>query len=229
MGDVRTVGEVLAERVRSFRKAAELRQEDVAERTKVLGHTVSRVTLARIEAGETRSAGASLVEVLVLAAALDVPPPLLFLPLGDDEEVEVAPSLTVAPYSALRWVAGDEDLQASATHDGHLEAWFANSQRIRLFEGLEEREKAVHNAQAALSAEWQQRIDRTAPDAREQAEAAVAAVLAFDGPDEDFGRIDRAVSEVAGWVEAMRAAGVRSVPELPKAWQARMAKLAAEG
>ncbi len=192
MGDVRTIGEVLAERVRSFRKAAELRQEDVAERTKVLGHTVSRVTLARIEAGETRSAGASLVEVLVLAAALDVPPALLFLPLGDDEEVEVAPGLVVHPHIALDWVAGDDDLR-SAVPWPSVEAWERNALPIRLFRGLRKRQDAVHTAEALG----------------------------------DEARVDRALGALSAWVDAMAAAGMVT-PELPKAWQARIADLEAD-
>lgn len=219
----RSIDEVLAERVKTYRTEQKLRQEDLAGRTRALGHPVSRLAIVKIESGGTRASNVSLQDWLALAAALDVPPPLLFLPLGDDDTVEVLPGLEEHPQLVLDWFTGDY-----APRKFDEDRWFRNTQPLRLFEGLRERQDAVHNAQAALSAEWQQRIDRTAPDAREQAKAAVAAVLAFDGPDEDFARVDRAVSEVAGWVEAMRAAGVRSVPELPKAWQARMAKLAAE-
>lgn len=192
MATIRGLGDVLAERVRQYRKAGELRQEDLADRTGQLGRRLSQATLASFEAGGTRAAKASLADVLVLAAALDVPPPLLFLPLGDDEEVEVAPGLVVHPHIALDWVAGDDDLR-SAVPWPSVEAWERNALPIRLFRGLRKRQDAVHTAEA------------------------------LDDPV----RVDRALEALAAWIDAMAAAGMVT-PELPKAWQARIADLEAD-
>jgi transcriptional regulator with XRE-family HTH domain len=190
----RPIDEVLAERVRTFRTEQKLRQEDVAERTRQLGHPVSRLALVKIEAGGTRAASASLADVLVLAAALNVPPVLLFVPLGVDEAVELAPGLIVHPHRALDWVAGDDEGLQDVVPWGSREAWFENSQPIRLFRGLRERQEAAHRAQAS----------------------------------EDEAAFDRALVALASWIEAMEAVRM-SIPELPEAWQARMAQLAVEG
>lgn len=229
MGSRRALGDVLAERVRRYRKQGGHRQDDIAERTDALGHRLSQPTLASIEAGGTRAANVTLRDVLVLAAALDVPPPLLFLPLGEDEEVEISSHFAVHPHVALDWLAGDDDVRSAVRWTGDDgSAWFDNSQPIRLFRGLRKRQDAVHAAQAALSLERQERIDPQHPDARDQAKAAVAAVLSFDGPADDFRRVDRALLDLAVWVDAMETTGMRA-PEFPVAWRTRMAKLAAEG
>lgn len=140
----RSVGEVLAERVRRYREQQGLRQEDVADRCVELGYPMSRVTLAKLEAGGTRSENASLAEVLVLAAALDVPPPLLFLPLGDDEEMAITPNVTVHPHLVLDWLAGDEAFTMSNRFARNLPAWHRNAQPLFLFRRLRELQDAVH-------------------------------------------------------------------------------------
>lgn len=224
--DVQTIGDVLAERVRRYRQVQGLKQEEVARRTEALGHRLGQATLAKLEAGGTRAAGASLVDVLVLAAALNVPPPLLFLPLGEAEGVELAPGFVVHPHIAFDWVSGDDDVRSVVPWPS-VGAWHNNERPILMFRGLRKRENAVHEAQAALSQERQSRIDPEQPDARERAKAAVASVLAFDGPAEDFRRIDQALIALDAWREAMRDTGLRP-PVLHKEWQARIDELVAD-
>jgi len=163
----RTVSDVLAERVRRYRERAELRQDDLAARTAELGHPMSRVTLAKLEAGGTRATRATLVDVLVLAVALDVPPPLLFLPLGEAEEVAIAPGLVTHPHIALDWLAGEESLGR------HIEAWTKNQRPLQMFRGLRARQNAVHSA-------WNrgERPD-AGPDERRQLELALSSLSSW--------------------------------------------------
>lgn len=137
----KSVTDVLAERVRRYRERAKLRQEDLADRTAELGHPLSRVTLAKLEAGGTRATNASLVDVLVLAAALDVPPPLLVLPLGEAEEVAITPELVAHPHVVLDWWSGHQNLGV-----GSRRTWHANAAQLRMLRGLRVRQDAVRAA-----------------------------------------------------------------------------------
>jgi len=200
----RPIGEVLAETVRTYRERAGLRQDDLAERTAQLGHPMSRVTLAKIEAGGTRADNATLDDVLVLAAALDVPPPLLFLPLGSAEAVAIAPGLVAHPQVVLDWLAGEDDLRDSVPWTGHIEAWSRNVHPVRMFRGLRERQDAAARDAAEARGLEEQGKDAEAVQARH--------------------RLDRSLASLGAWLEAMRSAGL-AVPDMPDEWQARIAEL----
>jgi transcriptional regulator with XRE-family HTH domain len=208
-----TVAEVLARKVREYRDAQGLRQEDLADRCTELGWPMNRVTIAKIEAGGTRAENASLTEVLVLALALDVPPPLMFLPLGDGEEVTIA-DLKVHPHIALDWVAGETPISALPDNFArNVEAWGGNAQKIKLFRGLRERQDAAYRAEGRVKSFESQRMAEPAAAARQQ--------------------FDHALIALAAWLEAVHAAGeevsISSLPEMPPEWRERMAKLGVNG
>ncbi len=118
MASSATFGQILGRRLAHYRERAGYTQPQLAQRLAELGFDIGRVTIANIEAAgregstaknRTRADNATMVDVLALAAALDVPPPLLFVPVGDTEEVEFG-AITMHPDWMLRWVAGDEPL-----------------------------------------------------------------------------------------------------------------------
>jgi transcriptional regulator with XRE-family HTH domain len=192
-----SIGDVLAKKVRQYRKAQGLHQEDLAERTTELGLPMNRVTVAKIEAGGTRADNASLTEVLVLAAALDVPPPLLFLPLGDTEDMAIGTE-TVHPHLVLDWLAGDTSFVMGSRRVRNQTAWYRNAQPLFLFRQLRELQNAVHRA-------WPQ--EGLAPVPHRSRELA-----------------DEALARLAEHRGYMRQAGL-SVPEMADEWQKRMAEL----
>lgn len=139
------IGAVVAARIKRYREASGLTQGEVAERTQMLGSPLSRSTIAKVEVGGTRADNLPLVDLLVFAAALDVPPVLLFLPLGESETVEVTPGITVHPHLALEWLAGGEEF----TRDGRAGSfdalqWRRNALPVFLFQRLRELQDAVH-------------------------------------------------------------------------------------
>lgn len=113
------------------RELIQHRQVDAKE----LGAGMSRVTIAKIEGGGKEHARASdrvradnvtLAEVLVLSAALDVPPVLLFTPL-EAGEVHLG-AKSVDPLTMLDWVCGDEPLRfMDANADVGVEQWKQNA------------------------------------------------------------------------------------------------------
>jgi transcriptional regulator with XRE-family HTH domain len=177
----RSIGEVLAARVRRYRDAQGLTQEDVAGRTTELGHPMNRVTLAKIEAGKTRASNASLIDVLVLASALDVPPALLFLPVGEEVEVVIAPNLRTDPVSAVDWLSGGVPPLRPWDRPVDLTAWAQNTRPLQMLRGLRVREEAMELA------------------------AVMAERLATDEARRD---LDRARAALDSWKEAMTTSGL---------------------
>lgn len=63
-----------------------------------------RAVLANLETG--RRPSVSVAELLILAAALDVPPAVLVAPLGRRERTEILPGVDPYTADAINWIAG---------------------------------------------------------------------------------------------------------------------------
>ncbi|MDZ7673723.1 MAG: hypothetical protein U5K30_01430 [Acidimicrobiales bacterium] len=142
-----TVGDVVARRVRALRKSqGDLKQQELADRTAALGYPMARATVAKIEAGGTRAQNVSLIDVLVLAAALDVAPLLLFIPLGDEDAVKLTDNLILDPQLAIDWLAGEEPLAALPDNRArNIEAWHRNTLPVRLFRQLRQLQRRARS------------------------------------------------------------------------------------
>lgn len=97
----------------------------LADRTEALGYTVTRSVISDLELGRRRYV--STAEIIVLAAALTVPPAYLLYADLPDGLVEVIPSKPVPSIDALRWFSGEKiyqpapsrvDLESSKQHSG---------------------------------------------------------------------------------------------------------------
>lgn len=211
----RSIGQVLGERLLMYRKRAGLTQEELAQRTASFGEPMNRVTIAKIEGAarehpkstdRTRADNATLVDVLVLAAALDVPPPLLFIPLGQVELTRFG-SAKSHPHLLLDWVCGDAPLTTQPRNRivGHRGPWMENAETIWAFRTLRAKQDAVHMAESDLR------------------------YVEHDGDRELCDRmsvvVDHRLRELDVHLVAMRAAGIESLPELPVTWTVRMAEL----
>lgn len=95
----------MGQRVRAWRRHRGLTQQQLLERVTGWGLSMSRPTLLRLERGERPF---TVEELLVISVALDVPPLLLLLPLGQEGEVDMAPMLRMAPETAVEWLLGQE-------------------------------------------------------------------------------------------------------------------------
>ena len=103
----RRIEAIFAIRLREAREARGWRQQDLADRMSQLGSPMDRTTLAKIEKGKRE---ARLGEVIALAAALDVAPTYLYLPIEGPEPVCLAPALAVDPGDARKWARGIKPL-----------------------------------------------------------------------------------------------------------------------
>ena len=100
-----SAGQVFGRRVAEARKHQFLTQKQLVERVNELGYPdLSRSTLAKIESGDRRAERVPLIEVLVLAEALQVPPKLLLTSRDDELDVKLTDTLTIPAPEYRAWV-----------------------------------------------------------------------------------------------------------------------------
>ncbi|QQM41997.1 helix-turn-helix domain-containing protein [Streptomyces liliifuscus] len=106
------------------------------------GLPLKRSVLANFEGG--RRPALSVVELLVFARILAVPPAELLFPVGREEETEVLPDVPADTWSALKWFTGESDrlpnddefTQDNRTvglyrdHDRLIAEWWASRQKL---------------------------------------------------------------------------------------------------
>lgn len=77
----------------------------LSERTAELGYRISPAVIAKLDSGH-RGNVLSVAELLVLAAALEVPPMVLLYPEMPDGEVELIPQRPASSWDAYSWASG---------------------------------------------------------------------------------------------------------------------------
>jgi len=127
----------------------------LADRTKNLGHPISRTAISNLEVG--RKLSLDVPELIVLAMALGVPPLLLLYPELSAGEVEVLPGQRTTAWSAAQWFAGRAPYTAM---DKTQKVWVglaADEDGARLLRRAQEEEllrlRLVSPAKSGLSAD----------------------------------------------------------------------------
>lgn len=121
MGATKSPSAVFARRLADERHRKRWTSQRLAEEVKKLGGTISRGTIAKLESRNRPSV--TLDEAVVLAVALDVPLPLLFLPIEEEGDVALTPETNVYCWRVWEWLHGEEPLP-----DGDLDgAWPARA------------------------------------------------------------------------------------------------------
>lgn len=201
----RTAGQIFANRLKAIRLRREWSANDLAIEVRRLGGTISRGTIAKLETGTRGSRGVTLDEAIELAVALNVPLPLMFLPLGEEEDrIALAPNLRIHPHLALDWITGEGPLVNEDGKARDLKSWNELATPMWLFQSLREYQDAVSEA-ATL---------RSNAGGEEQAVAQE--------------RLDGALRQLGQHLSYMQREGL-SVPEMPSDWVARLADLQAKG
>jgi transcriptional regulator with XRE-family HTH domain len=146
----------VAGEVRRRRKELGWSAQELAERCEQLGHPIPRNVIANMESG--RRANLPLVDVMVLAGALNTYPVCLIFPVGYVEKTQELPLQDLVPtWDALRRFTGVEDVfenDAGLVHD------------------FEFHTRLVRTALAALEEEQRSRFAAKTATGREQREEA---------------------------------------------------------
>lgn len=197
--------EVLAEQVKEWRRRRNLSAQQLADRIAELGGTLDRVAVSKLENGQR---GVSLDEALMLADALNVPPPVLILGIGAEDRVAISDRSVIHPGLALEWFTGADTLAASNRFGAsNLREWHEAAEPLRLERTHKQIAGQVSNADSNLrSAEYKgdERITRKA-----RAEFADA------------------LRELAGIVQHMRGRGIEPAG-MPNEWVDKMKELGFE-
>lgn len=160
----------------------------------------------KVEACGTRAENVPLAEWLVLAAALDVPPPLLVLPLGTADRVALTPNVSVHPALALRWMTGEETFcvpRRGQNISKNTAQWNENRERLWWFEELHDLTRAAQQAQQAV---WSAEYDGDDADLR-VTQQPPGAHARLDRAFRDLGRTSQTWSGSTSTQEKCRSSG----------------------
>ncbi|MDX3277874.1 MULTISPECIES: helix-turn-helix domain-containing protein [Streptomyces] len=148
----------VAGEVRRRRKEMGWSAQDLADRCEQLGHPIPRNVIANMESG--RRANLPLVDVMVLAAALETYPVCLIFPVGYVEETQELPFQHLIPtWDALRHFTGEEEVPM---YDAGLVPDFERHASLvqTALAALEEEEQARFAAKTATSRAQQEEAER---------------------------------------------------------------------
>ncbi|CAG6398533.1 Transcriptional regulator [Actinacidiphila cocklensis] len=96
----------VAAEVRRRRKERGMSAQELADACAAIGHPIPRNVIANMESG--RRSVLPLVDVIVLAEALDTHPALLIYPLGHVRELQRLPlQYPTSPWDAMSWFVGE--------------------------------------------------------------------------------------------------------------------------
>ncbi|MBA0053362.1 XRE family transcriptional regulator [Streptomyces sp. AJS327] len=160
----------VAAEVRRRRKELGWSAQDLADKCEVIGHSIPRNVIANMESG--RRSNLPLVDVMVLARALNTSPICLIYPVGYIDDVQRLPlEHPTSTLDALKWFTGESaELGAEDDMLRYFRAHRAAEERLRT--AGQEEEYAGYKARSANNA------DRKAEALRAQASAAQAAEAA---------------------------------------------------
>jgi transcriptional regulator with XRE-family HTH domain len=153
----KTVGDVIAERIRRFRKARDMTIPQLSEACIALGSAgmtpASLTNLERPSRGVRSRRQVSIDELLTLAYVLQVPPLSILLPIGEDVEVELVPGTPAVDVAhALTWLTGDSSHGLDGKNPPDLSAWLALA-RLKEHNRLLVNATAEHYARQIQNAE----------------------------------------------------------------------------
>ncbi|MER5943303.1 helix-turn-helix transcriptional regulator [Streptomyces sp. NPDC001928] len=148
----------VAGEVRRRRKEMGWSAQDLADQCERLGHPIPRNVIANMESG--RRANLPLVDVMVLAAALETYPVCLIFPVGYVDETQELPFQHLVPtWDALRRFTGEQDVDG---YDAGLVPDFESHASLvsTALAALEEEEQARFAAKTATSRAQQEDAER---------------------------------------------------------------------
>lgn len=121
----RTIGD----QIRYWRRRRKLTTQKLSDLTAALGQRIPAAVLTNLE--HRRRDYISVSEVLLAAAALNVPPVLLIAPIGRAEQMEPLPGNSASPWRTRGWLMGALPLRIEGFE---LEEWNDGTTAIKLYD-----------------------------------------------------------------------------------------------
>jgi transcriptional regulator with XRE-family HTH domain len=141
MTDARGASDLAGERVKEIRRRRGWTTAQLAAKLAEAGAgQLTDAALANIETGRRRNGqrrrDVTIDEILALAYVLNVPPVLLFTPVGTEDTLAITPTIGMTALEALPWVSGERPPPASATGEQRRE-WHATAQPVTAYRRLD--------------------------------------------------------------------------------------------
>lgn len=111
---------------------------------------MDRPAIANLENGRRKAV--TIEEFIALSVVFNVPPPLMLLPLGTEDVVEITPQSRIHPHLAVEWFAGDEPLASTSRFAIGLGSWADNAEPLFMY-------RTLRDLQGHLS-DTERRLDR---------------------------------------------------------------------
>jgi hypothetical protein len=121
----------------------------LSDQTAALGYRVSPTVIAKLDSGH-RGSVLSVAELLVLAAALDIPPGLLLFAGYPTSDVEFLPGRETSATAALDWFSGEGRLPLQRDREGKQRTAPPNAgiELVRLMRELHDNREMLFYLQA---------------------------------------------------------------------------------
>ncbi|RIR89263.1 DNA-binding protein [Mycobacteroides abscessus] len=124
----------------------------LSDRTAELGYRVPATVISKLDSGH-RGSVLGVAELVVLAAALDMPPVALLYPALPDGDVELLPKVPTRSLNAVEWFSGHtprSEIDAVEVDPARMDAEILNLRRLRHSRIRETMRKSL---QVAMSSE----------------------------------------------------------------------------
>jgi len=171
----------IAHAIRTARQGR-MSAQQLADETERLGYGISRSQIANYESGRKQSL--DVAELLVIAAALKVPPVTLLFGGPPDADVEILPGWIKPTYFGIAWFSGDRDL-----------AWFG-TEVANPDEARDQVNKVIADPDSAAAETLRLMRERAARHRDLVASRRVSKVRAKSWDDEEFNRALRHDAEL---------------------------------
>lgn len=145
-------GTAFARRLKQARERRRWTQHRLARELTSIGWHVDRAQVAKIESQDRR---VSLDEAIMIAWVLSLPPAYLYLPVGEEDDVALAPDVNVHPDLARKWVLGKLPSVTSDQRARMPREWYADIHIWTLFDNLDDALEHARKSEPAMrSAEY---------------------------------------------------------------------------
>lgn len=135
------------------RRALGLTASELSRRTRNIGYPISRGAIAKMESN-SRSGKIDVMELLVLAAALDIPPVLLLFPeYPDGRYMALLPNVVVQGHQAVDWIAGVAAFPSARSESGEYtnEGVAESNEGIRLVAATRSLDRALGDQMGVMA------------------------------------------------------------------------------
>jgi transcriptional regulator with XRE-family HTH domain len=129
--------------IRRARRKRDLTANQLSDLTADLGLRISPTVIAKLDSGH-RGSVLNVDELLVLAAALNIPPMLLLFPGYPEQEVEFLPGRTALGWEVADWFSGRDRIPSG---EGEIGPWNVGIELVQAVDSYSDSKDKIRTAE----------------------------------------------------------------------------------